>query len=93
MFDIGWTEIVVVVMVSCLVLDIKDIPKILKSIKKALRYLSDLTDEIKTFFIDLEKETKTIIDLDGKEQTTYDLDHIKPDIKNSKSDVDNAKKL
>ena len=93
MFDIGWTEIVVVVMVACLALDIKDIPKVLKAIKKALRYLSDLTDEIKTFFIDLEKETKTIIDLDGKEQKTYDLDHIKPDIKDPKSDIDNAKKL
>lgn len=93
MFDIGWTEIIVVVMVSCLALDIKDIPKILKTIKQVMSYLGNLTNEIRTFFIDLEKETKTIIDLDGKEQKTYDLDHIKPDIELHKSDVDNAKKL
>ncbi|MCT4635469.1 MAG: hypothetical protein N4A31_04395 [Rickettsiales bacterium] len=93
MFDIGWTEIIVVVIVSCLALDIKDIPKILRTIKQAMRYLGNLTDEIKTFFIDLEEETKTILDLDGKEQKTYDLNHIKPDIKNSKSDEDNEKKL
>ncbi len=93
MFDIGWTEIIVVVIVSCLALDMKDIPKILRTIKQAIRYLGNLTDEIRTFFIDLEEETKTILDLDGKEQKTYDLNHITPDIKNSKSDEDNEKKL
>lgn len=93
MFDIGWTEIVVVAIVSCLALDMKDIPKILRTIKQAMRYLGTLTDEIRTFFTELEKETKTIIDLNGNEQITYDLDHIKPDIKISKSDEDDEKKL
>ncbi len=84
MFDIGWTEIVVVVMVACMVLDIKDIPKILKTIKQAFNYVSDLSSEVKSFFADIERETKTIIDLEGKEQITYDLDHIRPDIKEPK---------
>ncbi len=92
MFDIGWTEIVVVVMVACLMLEVKDLPKIIRSIKQAANYIGDLTSEVKTFFIDLEKETKTIIDLDGIEQMTYDLDHMKPDIKDQKSNAQTKQK-
>ena len=82
MFDIGWTEIIVIGVVGCFALDVKDIPKILKTIKQVFNYITSVTDEIKAFFLDLEKESKTIIDLQGNKQTTYDLDDIKPDIKN-----------
>ena len=85
MFDIGWTEIVVILLVSSLMLDIKDIPKIIKGFKKISRYFKELIEEIKVIFNDIEKETNTIIDLDGNEQITYDLNDILPDIKTSKN--------
>ncbi len=85
MFDIGWTEIVVILLVSSLMLDIQDIPKIIKGLKKISRYFKELIEEIKVIFNDIEKETNTIIDLDGNEQITYDLNDILPDIKTSKN--------
>jgi Sec-independent protein translocase protein TatA len=84
MFDIGLTEIIVTGMVACVVLDTKDIPKIFKTVKQFFNYLSNITNEIKNLFIEIEQETKTIIDLDGNKQLTYDLDDIKPDIKHER---------
>lgn len=95
MFDIGWTEIVVIIIVSCLALDIKDIPKIIKTCRKTFKHISDFSNEIKTFFVDLETQSRTLIDLEGKEQITYDIDdieHIRPDIKKRNYDVEDAKK-
>ncbi len=84
MFDIGWTEIIVVIIVGCLVLDIKDIPAIIKVTKRAIRHCNDFLNEIKKLFTEIDKEAKvvkrTIIDLDGNEQIAYDLDDITPDI-------------
>ena len=85
MFDIGLTEIIVVIFIGCLVLDIKDIPAIIKWIKNAMNYCNNFINEIKKIFIDLDQETKTvkktIIDLEGNSQIAYDLDDITPDIK------------
>lgn len=84
MFDIGLTEIMVTGVVACIVLDVKDIPKIFKTVKQFFNYIANVTDEIKSVFNDLEKETKTIIDLEGNNQLTYDLEDIRPDIKNDR---------
>ena len=86
MFDIGWTEIIIVVIVSCLALDFKDLPKIVKGIKQAIKYANELFLEVKQVFTELEQETKKIIDLEGNEQITYDLDDITPDIKVTKDE-------
>lgn len=85
MFDIGWTEILVVVIISCLLLDVKDIPKIIKACRKAVNYFISLTEEVKSFFLELEQETKVILDDEGNEHQAYDLDCIMPDIKQKKS--------
>jgi Sec-independent protein translocase protein TatA len=88
MFDIGWTEIIVVIIVSCLLLDIKDIPSIIKTFKQLFKQFNTLIKEAKTFFLDIEQEakiiTKKVTDLEGNEQKAYDLDQIMPDIKESK---------
>lgn len=84
MFDIGWSEIIVIIIVNSIFLDFKDIPKIIKYIKKISCYFRELLDEIKVFFSDFEQETNKIIDLEGNEQLTYDLDDIMPDIKEAK---------
>ena len=85
MFDIGLTEIIVVIVIGCLVLDIKDIPAIIKWMKNTMNYCNNFINEIKKIFIDLDQETKTvkktIIDLEGNSQIAYDLDDITPDIK------------
>lgn len=83
MFDVGWTEIIVVGVVSSLVLDWRDIPKIIKGFKSIISYFNNVIAEIKEIFFNLEKEANKIIDLDGNEQETYDLSDIMPDIKPS----------
>ena len=85
MFDIGWSEIIVVGFVSSLVLDWKDIPKIIKAGRSAFSYFNKIISEIKYIILNIEKEMNKIIDLDGNEQETYDLTDIMPDIKTSSS--------
>ena len=88
MFDIGWTEIIVIIIVSCLLLEVKDIPSIIKTFKQLIKQFNTLIKEAKTFFIDIEQEakiiTKKVTDLEGNEQKAYDIDQIMPDIKKSK---------
>jgi Sec-independent protein translocase protein TatA len=86
MFDIGWTEIIIVVLVSCFALDIKDLPKIIKGIKRAMNYCSDFIKECKLLLFEVEQDAKKIIDLDGNEQVTYDISDLMPDIKKDKDD-------
>lgn len=83
MFDIGWTEIIVITIIGCLVLDVKDIPKIINWLKEASSYCNNFFQELKQIFIDIDQENKEItkiIDLDGNEQIAYNLDDIAPDI-------------
>jgi Sec-independent protein translocase protein TatA len=92
MFDIGWTEIIVVVLVGCFALDIKDLPKIVKGFKQVMNYCNNLIKECKLLLFEVEQETKKIIDLDGNEQLTYDISDMMPDIKKDKDKDKDDKK-
>ena len=87
MFEIGWTEIIIVIIVASLMLDLKDIPSIIKQCKQAIKYCNDFIDEIKKIFLHIEQESKKIIDLDGKEQITYDLSDVMPNISDKPNDT------
>ena len=85
MFDVGWTELVVITIIACLMLEVKDIPKILKIIRQAFKYFNDLIKDIRQIFHDIEDETTKITDLDGNEHKAYninDLDDLAADVKN-----------
>ena len=88
MFDIGLTEIIVVIIVASVMLDIKDLPKIIKVIKQIIQYLNEIIADVKKIYTDIEQETNKIIDLEGNEQVTYDLSDIMPDIKEAKKPID-----
>ena len=88
MFDIGLTEIIVVIIVASVMLDIKDLPKIIKVVKQIIQYLNEIIADVKKIYTDIEQETNKIIDLDGNEQVTYDLSDIMPDIKEAKKPID-----
>lgn len=93
MFDIGWTEVIVVIVVACLMLDIKDIASIIKLARQSFKQLNHFTQEVKSFLTDIEQETqvvtKKIIDLEGKEQVAYDIEQILPKIHGSKKNKNN----
>lgn len=89
MFDIGWTEIVVVIIVACFVFDIKDISSIIKLSRSFFKQINNFIKEAKIFITDIEHEgnlrTNKITDLEGKKQVAYDVEKIMPKSKNSKN--------
>jgi Sec-independent protein translocase protein TatA len=89
MFEIGFSEVIIVIVVACYVFEIKDLPKIIKLVKAFYRHVNHYVEQAKSFVSELEKET--IVDLEGKEQTTYNIEDIMPDIKPSKKNKDETK--
>lgn len=82
MFEVGFSEIIVIIVVACYALDVKDLPGIVKNVRFAFSYINKLIKDVKDFIFELEQET--IIDLEGKKQITYKIDDILPDIKKEK---------
>lgn len=81
MFDIGFSEVLVVAVISFFLLDIKDIPKILRYIRKFFHQVNSYFNELKAALEDIETETTKIIDDEGREHIAYNLDEIKPKIR------------
>ena len=103
MFDFSFAEIFVVFLVGLLVLGPKDLSKainysknIIANIKRQsselLDQLSDNDDinEIKTHTNEINEEIKTIIDLEGNKQVTYNLKDVMQEI-NQPKNTDNSK--
>lgn len=87
MFDIGLSEIIVIIIVSFFMLDMKDMAKIIKFIKSFFSQVNTIISEFKSVIDNLEKSEltqKKIIDLDGNEQIAYDLEETFTDVKKTK---------
>ncbi len=89
MFEVGLSEVLVIILVACYFLDIKDVPKIIKAVRQVFKYLNSFSKEVKDFIENLEKESKKIVDMEGNEQETFDLDDITPDLE--KNDLKTSK--
>lgn len=97
MFDLSWAEMAVVMIVGILVIGPKDMPVVIRNIKKFSHKAKEITSEIiKSFDEDesisdlknevnkINKDIKTIVDLEGNIQPTYDISDIMPEIEKSK---------
>lgn len=84
MFEIGFGEIIVIIVVACYVLEVRDLPSLIRNARSACNYINKIIKEIKNFIFELEQETIAIIDLEGKERIAYKVDDILPDIKKEK---------
>lgn len=82
MFDLSWTEIILVIGVGLFVLKPEDLREILKFFRKAKKTIANLSKEVSNAINEIDgiKETKdeinnlrTIIDLDGNPQEAYDV--------------------
>ena len=86
MFDFSWSEMALVALVGLLVIGPKELPALIKNVKAVISKVksigSDFADQImdNSQMTDLKDEAKklnddmkTIIDLDGNEQQTYDI--------------------
>jgi len=96
MFDLAWSEIILVAVVGLLVIGPKEIPTVIRFCKNTLHKLRSLSKEVTDSFKeldpidDLKKETEKlnediryIVDLEGNLQPTYDLSDVvtKPEVK------------
>jgi Tat protein translocase TatB subunit len=82
MFDIGFSELLLIAVGGIVVIGPKDLPVVVRHVAKFLRELRGLYAGIKTQMHglmdesglnDIKQEVTTIIDLDGKAQTAYDV--------------------
>lgn len=92
MFEIGWTEIVVIAIIACIVLEVKDIPKILKYLRKSFNYLNNLVQDLRQAFHDIEEETTKITDLEGNEHEAYNVNELEDLSNNWAADIKNDNK-
>lgn len=86
MFDLGWAEILVVLVVTLLVVGPEDLPRVLHGIKQFVQKLSALAKEcmdscnavVGDDVHAVKEELKTIIDMEGNEREVYDLSDFMP---------------
>ena len=98
MFDVGLSEVLVIVLVAFFLISPKDIPEITRALKVALNKLkklkenfldeSGLKDDLAGIKNDINSATKHIVDLEGNIQEAYDLSDIIPDMKEPKKKVE-----
>lgn len=87
MLNVGFSELLLVVVAALLLIRPKDYPAVIRSIAKVIRQLRELVDGVKgqvdgvlkdSGIHEFKAQTRTIIDLEGKEQVAYDVNEILP---------------
>lgn len=78
MFDIGWTELLIVATVAILVVGPKDLPRMLRSFGKTVGNLKRMANEFQGQFSDALREAETQAGLDDAKDSMADLHKINP---------------
>lgn len=78
MFDIGWTELLIVATVAILVVGPKDLPRMLRSFGKTVGSLKRMANEFQGQFSDALREAETQAGLDDAKDSMADLHKINP---------------
>jgi sec-independent protein translocase protein TatB len=86
MFGLSFAELAIIFVLAIVVIGPKELPAVVRAVARTLRQLRELGGEFRRNFDDLAEEAKlkdiekdittsmpTIIDLEGKEQPTYDI--------------------
>ena len=95
MFGIAWSEIAVILVVALVVMDPKDIPSVIKSVREFFAKLQDYKHEMMSVIHDIDhealgglkqeaanlnQELRKIVDLEGNVQDAYDLPEIRKEL-------------
>lgn len=87
MLNVGFSELLLVVVAALLLIRPKDYPTVIRAFAKLARQCRELIDGVKgqvdtvlndSGINEFKASTRTIIDLDGKEQVAYDVNDILP---------------
>jgi len=94
MFDFAWSEMIVVAIVGLLILGPEELPTIVRSVRKGINKLKTMASDFSSSVLDdehmtdlkgearkINEDIKTIIDLEGNIQPTYDISDIVDDTK------------
>lgn len=85
MLDVGFSELLLIGVVGLIVVGPKDLPAVIRQVRKVLRELGDIYSGLKkqvhdvideTELSDLKDSMTTIIDLDGNPQKAYNVDDL-----------------
>lgn len=88
MFDVGFTELLLIAVVTLVFVGPKDLPKVARYIISFIRELKSVAAKVKAQVDEVVEQsgmeevktaTRTVIDLDGKPQIAYDLSELKGD--------------
>ena len=91
MFDSSWSELAIVEIVGVLIIGPEELPTLIKNCRKTIRRIkamgSEFTrsfdeiselEDLKKTASDINKDLKTITDLNGNEQPTFDISELLP---------------
>lgn len=87
MLNIGFSELLLVVVAALLLIRPKDYPTVIRALAKIVREVRELIDGVRrqvdgvmndSGINELKTQTRTIIDLEGREQIAYDVADILP---------------
>ena len=87
MLNVGFSELLLVVVAAILLIRPKDYPTVIRAIAKVVRQFRELIDGVKnqvdgvlndSGLNEFKTQARTIIDMDGKEQMAYDVSDILP---------------
>ncbi|MFZ4125009.1 MAG: Sec-independent protein translocase protein TatB [Rickettsiales bacterium] len=89
MFDVGFTELLLIAVVTLIFVGPKDLPKVARYIISFVREIKGVAAKVRAEvdqvveqvgMEDIKTATRTIIDLEGKPQIAYDLEELKSDV-------------
>jgi sec-independent protein translocase protein TatB len=94
MFDIGWTELLVVAVVAILVVGPKDLPRMLRTFGQTMGKMRRMASDFQGQFNDAVREAERQVDLDGVRKSVSDVTDFDPlaDIKKDLGDTQAALK-
>jgi sec-independent protein translocase protein TatB len=97
MFDFSFSELLVVGVVGLVVLGPEELPVIIRNCKKIITQVKEVGKEFTDSIMEMDElkdlkeearklneDIKTIVDLDGNVQRTYDISDIMPEIESAK---------
>lgn len=95
MFDLSFSELLLIGLAALIFIGPKDLPKVLRAIFGVFRQLQDMASEVRrnvneivadSGIKDVTKEMEYIVDMDGNLQPTYDLSDVLPNKKPKPAD-------
>lgn len=98
MFNLSWSEIFIILIAALIFIGPDELPSVIRTVREFIRKIRNLGSELASSLNEFEQQSnlrdeaeqlnsdiRTIIDLDGNPQETYDISDIIEELKTEKS--------